>query len=113
MGFGVGGRCLTVYTRTELSGKRRSEGGTSLPGRVEAMTRIIRYMATLAMDDNTQMGREALHRVEMQWGRRFQRVKEGINHLYVTNKRVAETKAFEEEFTKRFNTDLIRLTEAV
>ena len=77
------------------------------------MTRIIRYMATLAMDDNTQMGREALHRVEMQWGRRFQRVKEGINHLYVTNKRVAETKAFEEEFTKRFNTDLIRLTEAV
>ena len=72
---------LTSYERTELSRGRRSEGGTSLPGRVEAATEVIMYMATLATDDNTRMGTEALHRVETQWGRPFQRVKEGINLL--------------------------------
>ena len=59
------------------------------------------HMVTLATDEITRMGREALHRVETQWGRPFQRVKEGINIFYVTNKRVAETEAFEEEFIKR------------
>ena len=52
---------LTMYARTELSGKRRGEGGTSLPGRVEATMGTIMYMATLAADENTRMGREALH----------------------------------------------------
>ena len=70
---------------------------------------VIMYMATLVTDENTQMGRKALHRVETQWGRPFPSVKEGINLVYVTNKRVAETEAFEEEFIKRFNADLMRL----
>ena len=104
---------LTSYARIEMSGKRRSEGGISLPDRVEATMGVIMYMATLAMDENTQMGRETLFRVETQWGRPFQRVKEGINHFYVTNRRVAETETFEEEFIKRFNADLMRLGEEV
>ena len=75
---------------------------------------VIMCMATLTMGENTRMGREALHRVETQWGRQqFQRVKEGINHFYVTNKGMAETEAFGEDFTKWFNTDLMRLGEAV
>ena len=45
--------------------------------------------------------------METQWGRPFQRVKEGVNVFYVTTKRVAETEAFEEEFIKRFNADLM------
>ena len=100
---------LTPYARTELSWRRRGEGGTSLPDRVEATMGMIMHMVTLATDENTRMGREALHRVKAQWGRPFQSVKEGINFLYVTNKRVAETEAFEEEFMKRFNADLMRL----
>ena len=100
---------LTSYARTELSRRRMSEGGTSLPDRVEATMGMIMHMVTLATDENTRMGREALHRVKAQWGRPFQSVKEGINILYVTNKRVAETEAFEEEFIKRFNADLMRL----
>ena len=40
-------------------------------------------------------------------------MKEGINHFYVINRRVAETEAFEEEFIKRFNADLMRLGEKV
>ena len=82
---------LTSYARTELSGRRRGEGGTSLPDSVEEAMGVIIYMATLATDENTQMRREALHRRETQWGRPFQRVKEGVNLFYVTNKRVAET----------------------
>ena len=88
------------------------ESETSLPDMGEATTGVIMYMATLATDEETRMGREALHRVETQWGRSFQRVKEGVNHLYVTSK-VAETEAFEDELTKRFNMDLMRLGEAV
>ena len=34
---------LTLCTRTELSGKRRSEGGTSRPERVEATMGVIMY----------------------------------------------------------------------
>ena len=102
---------LTSYARIDMSGKRRSEGGTSLPDRVEATMGVAMYMATLATDENTWMGREALSRVETQWGRQFQRVKEEINQFYVTNKRVAETEAFEEEFIKRFNAHLMRLGE--
>ena len=104
---------LTSYARTEMSGKRRSEGGTSLPDRVEATMGVIWYMATLATNENTRMGREALFRVETQSGRPFQRVKEEINRFYVNNRRVAETEAFEEEFIKRFNADLMRLGEEV
>ena len=58
------------------------------------------------------MGIEALYRLETQWGRPFQRVKEGISLFYVTNKKVAETVVFE-ELIKRFNADLMRLGEAV
>ena len=68
MGNGMGRRGLTVYARTEVSGKSRSEGGISLPGRVEARMAIIKYMATLATDGNTRMGREVPYRVETQWG---------------------------------------------
>ena len=99
---------LTSYARTELSRRRRGEGGTSLPDRVEATMGVIMHMVTLATDEITRMGREALHRVETQWGRRLQRVKEGRNIFYVTSKRVAETEAFE-EFLKPFNADLMRL----
>ena len=88
------------YEGAELSGKCMSEGGTSLSDRVEATMGVIMCMATLATDENTLMGREALHRVETQYGRPFQRVKERINLFYVINKRVAETEAFEEEFIK-------------
>ena len=104
---------LTSYARTELSRRRMSEGGTSLPDRVEATMGVIMYMATPATDENTRMGRAALHRVETQWERPFQRVKEGINLFHVTNKRVAETEAFEKEFIKRSNADLMRLGEEV
>ena len=52
---------LTSYARTELSGRQSGEGGTSLPDRVEKTMGVIMYMATLATDENTQMGREALH----------------------------------------------------
>ena len=52
------------YARAELSGKLRSEGGTSLPDRVEATMGVIMYMAALAADENTRMRREELHRVE-------------------------------------------------
>ena len=52
---------LTSYARTELSGRQSSEGGTSLPDRVEETMGVIMHMATLATDENTQMGREALH----------------------------------------------------
>ena len=99
---------LTSYARTEMSGKRRSEGGTSLPDRVEATMGVTMYMATLATDENTRMRTQALFRVETQWGRSFQRVKEGIDHLYVTNMRVTEKEAFEEDFIKRFNVNLMR-----
>ena len=59
---------LTLYARTELSEKRRGEGGTSLPDRVEATTGVVMYMAKLAAGDNSRVGREALRRVDMQWG---------------------------------------------
>ena len=104
---------LMMYARTKLSGFRRSEDGTSLPDRVEATIGVIMYVATLAMDENTRVGRGALYRVETKWGRQFQRVKDGINHFYVTNRRVTETEAFEEECTKWFNEDIMRLGEAV
>ena len=55
---------LTAYARTEMPAKRRSEGGITLPDRVEATMGVIMYMATLATDENTWMGREALFRVE-------------------------------------------------
>ena len=73
---------------------------------------VIMSMSTLATDENTRMGAEALHRVETQWGQTFQRVKM-TNHFHVTNDRVVETEAFEEEFTKRFNADLMRLGDSV
>ena len=84
---------LMMYARTKLSGFSRSEDGTSLPDRVEATMGVIMSMSTLATDENTRMGAEALHRVETQWGQPFQLVKKRINHFFVTNKRVAETEA--------------------
>ena len=67
--------------------------------------RMIMYMTT--------MGTEALYPVERQWGRPFQRVKEGVNLFYVASKRVAEADAFKEEFIKRSNADLVRLGKAL
>ena len=74
---------------------------------------VILHMAQLATDEHTKMGREALGRVETQWGKPFQRIKEGINHFFVTNRRVVESDSFKEEFVSRFNTDLPVLGEAV
>ena len=74
----------STYARTELSGKRRSEGGTSLADIVKATMGMIMYMVTLVTDENTRMGREALHPVETQWGRPFQLEKEGIHYFYET-----------------------------
>ena len=82
---------LMSYARTELSRKRRSEGGTSLPDRVEETMWVITYMVTLTTDEDTTIRGEALHRVKTQWGGPLQRMKEGINLLYMTNQRVAET----------------------
>ena len=42
----------TMHARTELSGKRRSEGAASLPHRVETTMGVIMYMVTLATDRN-------------------------------------------------------------
>ena len=63
---------LTLHVMTELSGKRKSEGGTSLPDRVEETTRVVIHIATLATDGNTWMRREEMHRVKPQWGRPFE-----------------------------------------
>ena len=57
---------LTSYARTDRSGKRWSEGEPSIPDSVEATMGVIMYVATLATDENTRMGREALDRVETQ-----------------------------------------------
>ena len=63
---------LTMYSRTEQSAKRKTEGGTSLPDRVKATLGVILHMATLATDEHPRMGQEALDRVEAQLERRFQ-----------------------------------------
>ena len=57
-----------MYATAELSGKRRSEGGTSLPDGVKATTGVILHMQTPATDENTRMGGEGLNWVETQWG---------------------------------------------
>lgn len=36
-------------------------------------------------------------------------MKEGINHFYVTNKRLMQKEASKEEFTRRFSADVMRL----
>ena len=48
---------LTLYARTNLSGKRRGEGVILLPDIVEAIMGVVMCMATLATDENTRMGR--------------------------------------------------------
>ena len=40
------------------------------------------------------MRQEALDKVEVQWGRRFQLIKVGVNRFFVTHKRVAEMENF-------------------
>lgn len=92
--MGFAGLDSTSYARTELSRKRNSEGGISLPDRVEATMAVLMYMTTLATDDDTRMGREEIGRVGTQWGKQFQRVKGGINLFVVTNKSVEQTEAF-------------------
>lgn len=87
---------MTMYTSTELSGKRKGEGVTSPPDREEAALIIIMYMATLGMGDNSRVGKKVLHRVEIQWGRQFQSSKKRKHHPSLTNKRMTETEAFEE-----------------
>ena len=77
---------MTMYSRTEKSGKRRSEAGADLPDRVEATLGVVLYMAKLATDVHTKMGREALERGENQWGKPFHSIKEGVNLFFVTNK---------------------------
>ena len=103
---------LTVYMKTELSGRRKIEGEISLPNRSKATMDGIMYMATLTTDDNPRMGRGALRRMEMQRGRKNQQVKERIKHIYVTNKRVVETDAFKENH-EALQCGLRRLGEAL
>lgn len=104
---------LSLYARTELSGKCRGEGGESLPDRVEAAMRVIMSMAMLATHDNARMRREATTQLETQWGNQLQRVKGGINHSSMTNNRVVGSEAFEKELSQHVNADLMRLREAV
>ena len=104
---------LTLYARTQRSGKHKTEGGTSLPDRLEATLGVIMRMETLATDPHTKTGREALDRVETQWGQKFQRIKECVNHFFVTRKGVAEMDDFKDEFVSRFNADLAALGEEV
>lgn len=95
---------LTSHERTELPVKRMKDGGTSLPerGRLWWVGSCTWYMATLATDEITPLGRKALHRVETEWGRQFQRVKKMINQLHVTHQKVAETIDIVEEWTELF-----------
>ena len=104
---------MTMYLRTENSGKRRSEGGTILPDRVEATLGGILYMAMLATDVHTKMGREALGRVQSQWGKPFHSEKEGVNNFFVTNRRLVESEYFQVEYVTRFNMNLAQLGEEV
>ena len=64
---------------------------------------------------NLAEGREALRRVEPQWGRAAAPERQGrhVNHFYVTHKRVAETEAFEEELVRHLNVDLVGLGQGV
>ena len=100
---------MTSYASSELSGRRRSAGGPSLPDRMEATMRVIMYMANIATDENARMGRKVLCRGGMRWGQQFHRVKDGIGHVYVINENVVETESCEEELIRRFNADLMRL----
>ena len=59
---------MTTYSRTEKSGKGRSNGGTALRGRVEATLGVNLYITKLATDVPTKMGQEALKQMENQWG---------------------------------------------
>ena len=92
---------LTIYSRTEKLGKRRSEGGTALPDRTEAALGVILHMARLAMHVLSKMGREALGRVESQWGKPFYSMKEGAYNFFLTNKRVVGSEYFQDEFVRR------------
>ena len=103
---------MTMYLSTEKSGMRRSEGGAALPDRVNATLGVIMYMARLATDVHTKMGREALGRVENQWGKPFNSMKKWVNHFFVTN-RVVEPEYFQDEFVTRYNMDLAELGEEV
>ena len=89
---------MTSYTSTELSGKRRSAGGTSLPDRMEATMRVIMYMANIATDENARMGRKVLCRGDMRWGQQFHRVKDGIGHVYVINENVEKLAGLRGDF---------------
>ena len=104
---------MTMYSRAEKSRKRRSEGGTALPDRVEATLGVILYMARLATDVHTKMGREASGRVESQWGKPFHSIKEGVYHFFVTNRRVVESENFQDKFVTRFNMGLAELGKEV
>ena len=104
---------LNMFSRTEKSEKRRSEGGTALPERVEATLVVIFHMAKLATEEHTKMGREALERVETQWRKPVESVEEGVNQFFVTNRRVVESDSSQDEFVARFNVDLAASGEAV
>ena len=62
---------MTMYSRTEKSGNCQSEGVTALPNRVEDTRGVILYMARLATDVHTKMGREALGRGGESMGETF------------------------------------------
>ena len=83
---------MTLYSRAEKSGKRRSKGGTAVPGRMEATLGVILYVVKFATNVHEKMGREALERVENQRGKPFHSIKKGVNHFFVTNRRVVESK---------------------
>ena len=70
---------MTMNSRTEKSGKHLGEGATALQDRVEATLGVILYMARLATDVHTNMGREALGRVERQRGKTLHSIKEGTS----------------------------------
>ena len=67
---------------------------------------VILYMAKLATDVHTKMGREALERMENQCGKPFHSINEGANHFFVTTRRAVDSDGFRDEFVTRFNMDL-------
>ena len=64
---------------------------------------IMRCVEILPTAENGRKERAVLHPVGAQLRRLFQRFKDGINHSHMTIRRVAETEALEEQFTKRLN----------
>lgn len=104
---------MTMYSRTEKSGRRRSEEGAALPDRVETTSGVLLYIAKLAPDAHSHIGRKTSEQGENQYGKPFYSTKERVNSVFETNRNVVESYDFQDEFVTRFNIDLAQLAEPV